>query len=64
MLGRCGCKRDEVTGDRRRLHREEHHDRTPHQYYSRDKIKKNEIGEACGTWGGEERCIQGLGGET
>jgi hypothetical protein len=25
---------------------------------------KNEMGVACGMYGGEERCIQGFGGET
>ena len=29
-----------------------------------DKVKKNEIGGACSTSGGEERFIQGFGGET
>ena len=29
-----------------------------------DKIEKNEMGGACSTYGGEERCIQGFGGET
>jgi hypothetical protein len=28
------------------------------------QIKMNETVESCGTCGGEERCIQGLGGET
>jgi hypothetical protein len=28
-----------------------------------DKFKKNETGGACGTYGGEERCIQGLVGK-
>jgi hypothetical protein len=27
------------------------------------KIKKNEMGWACGTYGGGERCAQGVGGE-
>ena len=27
------------------------------------KIKKNEIGGACGAYGGEERRVQGFGGE-
>jgi hypothetical protein len=26
-------------------------------------MKKNEMGGACGTYGREERCIQGFGGE-
>ena len=30
--------------------------------HSGDPIKKNEMGEACGTYGGEDRCIQGFGG--
>jgi len=29
-----------------------------------DKIEKNEKGRACGAYGGEERHIQGFGGET
>ena len=28
------------------------------------QFEKNEMGEACSTYGGEERCMQGLGGET
>jgi hypothetical protein len=27
------------------------------------KIKKNEMGWACGVYGGGERCAQGFGGE-
>jgi hypothetical protein len=27
-----------------------------------DQIKKNEMGGACSTYGGEDRCIQGFGG--
>jgi hypothetical protein len=34
------------------------------QYCAGDKIEKNEIGGACSTYGGEERCVQGFGGET
>jgi len=48
----CGCKRDEVTGYWRRLHSEECHDQSPHQYYSGAKIKNNEMGKGCGTGGG------------
>ena len=29
-----------------------------------DQIKKTEIGRACGTYGGEDKCIQGNGGES
>jgi len=28
------------------------------------KNEKNEMGGECSTYGGEERCIQGFGGET
>ena len=34
------------------------------QYCSRDKMEKNEMGGTCSAYGGEERCIQGFGGET
>jgi hypothetical protein len=34
------------------------------QYCAGDKIEKNEMGWACGTYGGRERCAQGFGGET
>jgi len=36
----------------------------PQQILSCDQIKKDEIGRACSTYQGEERCIQGFGGET
>ena len=34
------------------------------QYFAGDKIEKNEMGGACGTYGGRESCAQGFGGET
>jgi hypothetical protein len=34
------------------------------QYCSGDKIEKNEMDGACSTYGGDERRIQGFGGET
>jgi len=34
------------------------------KYFSDDKIEKNEMGGACGTYGRGERCMQGFGGET
>ena len=34
------------------------------KYCSGNKIEKNEMGGACGTYGGEGRCIEGFGGET
>jgi hypothetical protein len=36
---------------------------TLYQYYSSDQTKKNEMGKACNTYGGEQRCIQGFRGE-
>jgi len=33
-------------------------------YYSGDHIKMKEVGGLCGTYGGQERCIQGFGEET
>jgi hypothetical protein len=32
--------------------------------HSSDQVKKTEMGRTCGTYGGEERCIQGFSGET
>jgi len=29
-----------------------------------DRIEKNEIGGLCSTYGGEQRCVHGFGGET
>ena len=34
------------------------------QYFAGDKIEKNEMGGACGTYGGRESCAQGFGAET
>jgi len=34
------------------------------KYYSGGQIEKNEMGGACSTYGGEERCVQGFGRET
>jgi hypothetical protein len=59
-----GPKRDEITGEWRRLHNEELID-----LYSSPNIVRvikfeNEMGGACSAYGGEERCVQGFGGET
>jgi len=61
-----GFKRDEVPGDWRELHNEELNDFYVllTQYCSGDQIEKNEMDGACSTYGGEERGIQGSGGET
>jgi hypothetical protein len=34
------------------------------KYYSGDQIKKNEMGGACSTYGGDEKCILGFDVET
>jgi len=45
----CGPRRDEVTGEWRRLHNEELNDSVLlTQYCAGDKIEKNEMGWACG----------------
>ena len=36
----------------------------PVQCCAGGKIEKNEMGGACGAYGGGERCAQGSGGET
>jgi hypothetical protein len=58
-------KRDERTGEWRKLHNEELNDLS----YSLNivrviKIEKNEMGGACCTYGGVERCIVYFGGNT
>jgi len=58
-----GPKRSEVTGEWRRLHNEELNDLLFTKYYLGGQIEKNEVDKACSTYGGEEKCIQGFGGE-
>ena len=65
MLRRIfGDKTDEVTGEWRRLHNEEH----CALYSSPDIIRVIKLiiqmDRACSTYGGEERYVQGFGGET
>ena len=33
------------------------------QHFAGGKIETNEMGRACGAYGGGERCAQGVGGE-
>ena len=65
LRGILGAKRDEVTWKLRKIHNEELNDLycTPN-IVRVIKINKNEMGEACRTYEGEERCIQDFGGET
>jgi hypothetical protein len=51
-----GPKKGEVTDDWRSFI-------LPTKYYSSDKIKKNEMGWACGTFEGEESCTEGFCGK-
>ena len=65
LKGIFGPKRDEVKGDWRKLHNEELND----LYSSLSivwviKFEKNQMGRVCSTDGGEERRVQGFGGET
>jgi len=57
-----GPKRDEVTGEWRKLHNEE----LSNLYSSTNIIRvieKNEMDGACSAYGEEERRIKGFGGE-
>ena len=65
MLRRVfGPKRDEVTGEWKKLHNEELSDLYPYPICAGGKIEKNEMGGAYGAYGGGERCALGSGGET
>ena len=60
-----GPKRNEVTGEWRKLHNEELSDLYSLPNVVRGgKIEKNEMGGACGAYGGGERCAQGSGWQT
>jgi hypothetical protein len=51
-------KRDEVTGEWRKLHNEE-----LHILYSSLNIKENEVGGTCGTHGRGQEFVQGFDGK-
>jgi hypothetical protein len=59
---KLGPKRDEVTGEWRKLHNEDLND----LYVSLNIVRmiKNEMGGECSANVGEERCVRGYGGET
>jgi hypothetical protein len=60
-----GPKRDEVIGEWRKIHIEELNNLYSSPNIVRViKIEKNEMGEACNAYGGEEMRMQGFGGET
>jgi hypothetical protein len=52
-----GPKRDEVTGDWRKLHNEELHNVCSSPNIINDKVKVDEMGRTGSTNGGEEACI-------
>jgi len=57
-------KRDEVTGEWRKLHNEEINDLYCSPNIVRVIKSMSEMGGACGTYGGRERGAQDSGGET
>jgi hypothetical protein len=58
-----GPKRDEVTGEWRKLYSGELRNLYSSPVIIRQiKIKENEVGRACGTHGRGEKCVQGFGG--
>jgi hypothetical protein len=59
-----GPKRDEITREWIKVHNVELQDPSSSPILFGDKIKKNEVGGACSTYGGEESRVQGLGGKT
>ena len=60
-----GPKRDEVTWEWRKLHKEDLRDiLLPTQYCAGGKIENNEVGGACGAYGGGGMCAQDSSGET
>jgi hypothetical protein len=62
--GIFGAKRDEVTGEWRKLHYKELNDMYSPNIVRVIKSEKYEMGGACSTKGREQRHIQGFGGET
>ena len=55
---------EELTADERKLRNEERREYLPLTKHSVYRMKEDEMGEACGTYGGEMKCVQSFGGET
>jgi hypothetical protein len=59
-----GTKRDEVTGEWRKLHNKKFHSSYSSSYINwGDQIKENEVGGACGMHGRGEKSVRGFGGK-
>jgi hypothetical protein len=58
-----GVKIDGVTGSGEDYINRSFRIFTAHQIKSGDQIETNEMGGACGMYGRQERCTQGLSGE-
>jgi hypothetical protein len=58
-----GPKRDEVTGEWKKLHSVSYFVLIPRYHYA-DQISENEVGGACGTHGRGEKSVQDFGGNT
>jgi hypothetical protein len=59
-----GPKRDEVTGEWRRLHYKELYALCSSPNIIWVIKSRRQMGRTCGMYEGEERCIQGFSGET
>ena len=57
-------RRNEVTGDWKKLHKTNLMICTPHQILFGDRTENSEIGGTCRTYWREESCIQVFDGET
>jgi hypothetical protein len=55
-----GPRKDEVTGEWRRLHIKQVYDCTSHEILVGCSNQENKMCAECSTYWGEERCMQGL----